>query len=642
MDKESLDTDGPSVSVEEKREKLLVTAKEDPEPAEETETETGPSRIPLTVISGSPKRETWTNHLDFIMVCVGNAVGFGNVWRFPYLCYKNGGGAFLIPYTLVALSAGVPIYFMEIALGQFLKAGGINIWNITPLFEGVGYSSLFMAFLSNRCMTMVFVWAFYYLAHSFTNPLPWSTCSNSWNSANCTETFHTEECSNSTFRNMTCSVLGEKTSPVTEFWQYKMLKVSSGVDEPGSINWELVLCLLAAWTLVYFCIVYFTILFPYVVLVVLIIRGVTLPGALDGIIFYLKPDWSKLAYAQVWIEAGTQIFFSIGVGFGLLSALSSFNKFNNDCLRAINDYDNMADVKTTVLLLSSKPPPQPYTSSSDQHLTRDTYIILLVNSGTSFLAGFAVFSILGFMAAEQGVAISQVAESDQTRISDLKLFSASLLGPSLAFIAFPKAVTLMPMAPLWAVLFFIMLLLLGLDSLFVGLEGLITSILDLLPSKYYRRNQREVAMAIICLVAFIIDLSMVTQGGIYVFYLFDYYSASGMMLLWQTFWQSVILAWVYGAERFMDDITYMIGYRPFFLLKWCWLIITPCVCTCIFFFHLISYRPLTYPWWVEAIGWCLSLISMLCTPVTVIYKLCHAKGTLTKVSIQLLLFYLLS
>ncbi|XP_064418063.1 sodium- and chloride-dependent creatine transporter 1-like [Latimeria chalumnae] len=594
MDKESLATDGPSVSVEEKREKLLVTAKEDPEPAEETETETetGPSRIPLAVTPGIPKRETWTNHLDFIMVCVGNAVGLGNVWRFPYLCYKNGGGAFLIPYTLVALSAGVPLYFMEIALGQFLKAGGINIWNIAPLFKGVGYSSLFMAFLSNMCMTMVFVWAFYYLAHSFTNPLPWSTCSNSWNSANCTETFHVEECSNATFRNMTCSVLEEKTSPVNEFWLYKMLKVSSGVDEPGSINWELVLCLLAAWTLVYFCvwkgvkltgkIVYFTVLFPYVVLVVLIIRGVTLPGALDGIIFYLKPDWSKLAYAQVWIEAGTQIFFSIGVGFGLLSALSSFNKFNNDCLR-------------------------------------DTYIILLINSGTSFLAGFAVFSILGFMAAEQGVTISQVAES----------------GPGLAFIAFPKAVTLMPMAPLWAVLFFIMLLLLGLDSLFVGLEGLITSILDLLPSKYYRRKQREVAMAIICLVAFIIDLSMVTQGGIYIFYLFDYYSASGMMLLWQTFWQSIILAWVYGAERFMDDVTYMIGYRPFFLLKWCWLIITPCVCTCIFFFHLISYRPLTYnkytyPWWAEAIGWCLSLISMLCTPATVIYKLCHAKGTLTK------------
>uniref|UniRef100_A0A3Q0RGA0 Solute carrier family 6 member 8 n=1 Tax=Amphilophus citrinellus TaxID=61819 RepID=A0A3Q0RGA0_AMPCI len=175
------------------------------------------------------------------------------------------------------------------------------------------------------------------------------------------------------------------------------------------------------------------------------------------------------------------------------------------------------------------------------------------------------------MAAEQGVDISQVAES----------------GPGLAFIAYPKAVSLMPVAPLWAALFFFMLLLLGLDS----------------------------------------------QGGMYVFQLFDYYSASGMTLLWQAFWECIVVAWVYGADRFMDDVARMIGYRPFPWMKWCWSFITPCVCMGIFLFHMVNYKPLTYnnvyvyPWWGEVIGWCMALSSMLCIPVSLLYKLFRAKGT---------------
>ncbi|KAM9325798.1 sodium- and chloride-dependent creatine transporter 1 isoform 3-T3 [Gastrophryne carolinensis] len=532
-----------------------------------------------------PERDTWTRQMDFIMSCVGFAVGLGNVWRFPYLCYKNGGGVFLIPYVLIAIFGGIPIFFLEIALGQFMKAGSIAVWNIAPVFQGIGFASVVIVFFCNTYYIMILTWGVYYLVKSFTAVLPWSNCNNTWNTPECVEIFRHADCSNvtvnSTFGNLTCDELSDKVSPITEFWENKVLRLSSGLDDLGSINWELLLCLLACWVLVYFCvwkgvkstgkIVYFTATFPYVVLLILLIRGAMLPGAVEGIIYYLKPDWSKLGAAQVWIDAGTQIFFSYAIGLGALTALGSYNRFNNDCY-----------------------------------------------NGTSFFAGFVVFSILGFMANEQGVDISKVAES----------------GPGLAFIAYPRAVSLMPVAPLWSALFFFMLLLLGLDSQFVGVEGFITAILDLLPARYYFRYQREVAVAICCSVMFLIDLSMLTEGGMYVFQLFDYYSASGMTLLWQTFWQCVVIAWVYGADRFMDDIARMIGYRPFPWMKWCWSVITPFVCMAIFIFNLVNYKPLTYnktytyPWWGEAIGWCFAMSSMLCVPVTFIYKFTSAKGTL--------------
>lgn len=151
----------------------------------DTATDTG------TLSSESPRhgvkqRETWGRKIDFLLACIGFSVGLGNVWRFPFLCYRNGGGAFLIPYFLSVVLGGVPVFFLEVSLGQFMSEGGIGTWKICPLFQGIGYASAVIVFLLNCEYNIILTWAFYYLFSSFSLVLPWSHCDNYWNTDECT------------------------------------------------------------------------------------------------------------------------------------------------------------------------------------------------------------------------------------------------------------------------------------------------------------------------------------------------------------------------------------------------------------------------------------------------------------------------
>ncbi|XP_077325083.1 sodium- and chloride-dependent betaine transporter-like [Lithobates pipiens] len=530
-------------------------------------------------------RGQWGSRAEFILSVVGGIIGLGNIWRFPYLCYKNGGGAFLIPYAIFMFACGIPMFFLEIALGQYTSQGPTTAWlKMCPLFSGIGYGMVVMCFLSNIYYIVILAWAFFYLFNSFTARLPWASCNNTWNTENCVEFVNKTE-------NWTQS--SNQTSPEVEFWERRTLGISEGIHQLGSIRWELALCLLLAWIICYFCIwkgvkstgkvVYFTATFPYLMLVILLVRGVTLPGAYDGIMFYLYPDTSRLKDPQVWIDAGTQIFYSYAIGMGFTISLGSYNPYNYNCYR-------------------------------------DCICLCFLDSLTSFTGGFAIFSVLGFMAQEQGVPISMVAES----------------GPGLAFIAYPKAVTMMPVSQLWSCLFFIMIILLGLDSQFVYMEALCLSITDMYPTvlrKGYRRELLILATSIIC---FLLGLLIVTQGGMYIFQLFDYYATSGICLLFVGTFECICIGWVYGADRFYDNIQDMIGYRPWPLLKIFWMAVSPAMCLGTFLFAVIEYMPLkynniyVYPPWGYAIGWLLAIASMICIPLWAIYTIIRTNGSFRK------------
>ncbi|KAJ4940575.1 hypothetical protein JOQ06_026872 [Pogonophryne albipinna] len=543
-----------------------------------------------------PQREKWASKLDFVLSVAGGFVGLGNVWRFPYLCYKNGGGAFLIPYFIFLFGGGLPVFFLEVSLGQFTSEGGITCWEkLCPIFtgnqvcSGIGYASVVIVSLLNVYYIVILAWGLYYLFQCFQPELPWAKCNQPWN---------TDRCIEDTFRKNKSLLLGANitnfsnfTSPVTEFWEHNVLGISNGIEDIGPVKWDLALCLLLVWVICFFCIwkgvkttgkvVYVTATFPFVMLIVLLIRGVTLPGASAGIKFYLYPDLARLQDPEVWIDAGTQIFFSYAICLGAMTSLGSYNKYKYNCYR-------------------------------------DCLLLGALNSGTSFVSGFAIFSVLGFMAQEQGVDIADVAES----------------GPGLAFIAYPKAVSMMPFPTVWAVLFFVMLLLLGLDSQFVEVEGQITSLVDLYPSFLRKGYRREIFIAIICSISYLFGLTMVTKGGMYVFQLFDYYAASGVCLLWVAFFECIAVAWVYGADNYYDALEDMLGYRPNAWMKYSWSYITPILCMGCLIFSLVKYKPLTYnkvyeyPDWAIGIGWGLALTSMICIPMVVVIKILRSDGPL--------------
>jgi len=545
-------------------------------------------------------REKWNSKTEFLLSVAGGFVGLGNVWRFPYLAFKNGGGAFLIPYLIFLIFGGIPIFFLEVSIGQYLSEGGITSWmRLAPITAGIGYSSMVIVALLNIYYIVILAWAIFYLTQSFTTQeLPWAKCGHEWNTP-CCSNFNNEDSVATNISNATTVVIpvenfenctGKITSSEQEYWERRVLGLSSGLGEVGSIRWELALSLLAAWIICYFCIwkgvkstgkvVYFTATFPFLMLIVFVIRGVTLDGAADGIKFYLTPNITKLAEAQVWIDAGTQIFFSFAICLGALISLGSYNLFDNNCYR-------------------------------------DCILLSILNSGTSFISGFAVFSVLGFMSKQQGRKIQEVASS----------------GPGLAFITYPKAITLMPGSQVWAVLFFIMILLLGLDSQFVETEGFITSIVDLFPKKLRKGYNREIFIALTCFLSYLVALSMVTNGGMYVFQLFDTYAASGVCLLWVAFFECAAISWIYGGERMWQNITRMIGFRPSPVMKWIWTFGTPILTTATFLYSLIRFQPPTYndyeyPWWGVLIGWCLALSSMLVIPAYFTYKMLVTSGSL--------------
>ncbi|XP_041918174.1 sodium- and chloride-dependent glycine transporter 2 isoform X1 [Alosa sapidissima] len=561
-------------------------------------------------------RGNWTNKLDFILSMVGYAVGLGNVWRFPYLAFQNGGGAFLIPYLTMLGIAGIPIFLMEVVLGQFSSQGPVSVWKAIPALQGCGIAMLIISVLIAIYYNIIMCWTLYYLFASLKGSLPWANCRNDWNTMDCKDKdmLLLDTCilrdrnitsiKNSTFclsanaagnltrlLNMTLTSNETKTyvSPSEEYFKYNVLRISKGIEYPGDIRWPLALCLFMAWVIVYGSlakgikssgkVVYFTATFPYVVLVILLFRGITLPGAFDGILYFITPKWEKLNDAKVWKDAATQIFFSLSAAWGGLITLSSYNKFHNNCYR-------------------------------------DTIIVTCTNSATSIFAGFVIFSVIGFMAHELKVPIDKVADE----------------GPGIAFVVYPEALTRLPLSPFWAIIFFLMLLTLGLDTMFATIETIVTSVSDEFPK--YLRKHKPLFTLVCCVCFFFLGFPMITESGMYMLQLVDTFAASYSLVI-IAICELLGISYLYGLQRFCEDIEMMIGFQPNKFWRICWAFVTPTILTFILGISLFQWKGMTYedykyPPWSMVMGWLMVICSVIWIPIMFAIKMHLAPGSFSE------------
>uniref|UniRef100_A0A3P9QHA0 Solute carrier family 6 member 9 n=1 Tax=Poecilia reticulata TaxID=8081 RepID=A0A3P9QHA0_POERE len=260
--------------------------------------------------------------------------------------------AFMLPYFIMLVFCGIPLFFLELSFGQFASLGCLGVWKISPMFKGVGYGMMVVSTYIGIYYNVVICIAFYYFFMSMTNLLPWTYCNNPWNTPDCSGVVGSGAQLNGSLVNATTSLVAgvtevvnrtKRTSPSEEYWKHYVLNISDDIGNFGEVRLPILGCLAVSWFVVFLClirgvkssgkVVYFTATFPYVVLTILFIRGITLDGAINGIKYYLTPQWQKVLDAKVWGDAASQIFYSLGCAWGGLITMASYNKFHNNCFR---------------------------------------------------------------------------------------------------------------------------------------------------------------------------------------------------------------------------------------------------------------------------------------------------------------------
>ncbi|KAM7372944.1 hypothetical protein PAMP_007832 [Pampus punctatissimus] len=578
-------------------------------------------------------RPKWDNKAQYLLTCVGFCVGLGNVWRFPYLCQSHGGGAFMIPFLILLVLEGIPLLHLEFAIGQRLRKGSTGVWrSINPHLTGVGIASLLVSFLVGVYYNTIMAWIMWYLFNSFQEPLPWSQCP-----LNANRTGLVEECS--------------RSSTVDYFWYRETLNTSTAIDESGGLQWWIVLALVAAWSLLYVCCirgietsgkaVYITSTLPYLVLTIFLIRGLTLKGSVEGIKFLFTPDVNELMNPSTWLDAGAQVFYSFSLAFGGLISFSSYNSIHNNC-------------------------------------EQDAVLISIINGCTSVYSATVIYSIIGFRATQKfddcmgdnilklmnafnfpenditdsnyNEVLTHLNQSNPDIIQGLQLqtcdmqtlLSQGVEGTGLAFIVFTEAIIKMPVSPLWAVLFFIMLFCLGLSTMFGSIEGVVVPLQDLkiLPKTW----PKEVYCGLTCLISFALGLIFATRSGNYWLALFDNFAGS-IPLLVIGFCEMIAVIYIYGIDRFNKDIEFMIGHKPNIFWQVTWRVVSPLIMVVILVFYFVTQvtksltylvwdqeavnfptlEPRPYPSWVYVIIFILAGIPSLSIPVFALFKFIQRK-----------------
>ena len=400
------------------------------------------------------------------MAAIGSAVGLGNVWRFPYVCYENGGGAFLIPYLIALFTAGIPLMILEFSIGHWARGAPPEAFKmVSKKWEWVGWFSTILPFTVALYYIVIMSWCFSYMVYAV--DLRWGTRANAFFTS-----FLGDTGNPALFGNFSIPIL----IGLIALWLTVFIILYKGVKRIGKV-------------------VALTVPIPTILLIILTIRGLTLPGAVEGISYYLTPNFTSLLDANVWLAAYAQIFFSIGVAQGIMITYASFLKKKSD-------------------------------------ISNNAFIISLADAGTSFLAGFTVFSVVGYLAAQKGVGIHALGEQ--------------IAGPNLTFVTYPTAISLLPFAAaFFGAIFFIALLTFGIDSSFSMIEPISESI----HNKWKITKTKVVGL--ICVFGFILSLLFTLGNGMHILDIFDHFFANfGLVIVGLL--ECILFGWFFGVKKLRE------------------------------------------------------------------------------------------
>ena len=431
------------------------------------------------------KREQWKSQLGFLLAAVGSAIGLGNIWRFSYMAYSNGGGAFLIPYVTALLTAGVSLLILEFAVGHE-KTGSapLAFVKINKNWEWLGWWSVtFVMFGIELYYSVIISWCLNFFFLSFN--LGWGTDPNSF--------FFKDFLSKSSGPLSIGSIRGPVLIGIAVVWGLNWIIVYRGIQKGIELANKIFMPVL------------------FILTAVLVLWSLSLDGATEGVKAYLTPDFSVLTKPGVWIDAFSQIFFTLSLGFGIMIAYASY-------------------------------------SDENTNLSRNALLTAVINSGFSIFAGVAVFSVLGFMAQSQGKPISEVV-------------SQSI---GLAFVAYPKAVSLMPGGNLFGAIFFLSLVIAGLSSSISIIVAFSSSITD----KFNLEKKKLVT--ILCALGFLGSLIFTTQSGLFWLDIVDHFLTHyGLVVV--GIGECILLGWIFDIETLRNHVnrisSFQLGRWWNFLIK---------------------------------------------------------------------------
>lgn len=291
------------------------------------------------------QREQWGTRAGFILAAVGSAIGLGNIWRFPYVTYENGGGAFIVPYLVALLTAGIPLLVLEYTIGhKYRGSAPLSFYRMSRPVSAIGWWQAAVCFVIAVYYPLIIAWALRYTGFSLS--LGWG---------NDPDAFLFENFLNVAEEpGFVSSYVGGVFWPLVIVWVIVLglllLGVHNGIERANKVFIPLLVLMFG----------------------VLVVRAITLDGASLGLDALFAPDWSALGNGTVWVAAYGQVFFSLSVGFGVMVTYASYLRRRSD-------------------------------------LTGSAVVAGFANSSFEILAGIGVFATIGFLAASSGVGIGEVA-----------------------------------------------------------------------------------------------------------------------------------------------------------------------------------------------------------------------------------------